>query len=411
MTTANNNNYDIVILGAGIVGLTFASLMAQHTNLSIAIIEGKDLPGAASLDGYDLRVSAITRASENIFRHINVWSAIESMRLAPFQHMYVWDELGGGKIEFDSHDVAEKNIGYIIENSVMRSALIQQLKTHPNVSWYCPAEIRAIEINDRAVEIELTEQQQISTALLVGADGARSWLRDELAFATNTRDYQQQALVTTVKTELAHQHTAWQRFLTQGVLAFLPLADRHHCSIVWSTTAEQAEELLAMQDNEFDEQLGFAFDFQLGKVECVAKRVAFPLIERHAKQYVKPRVALIGDAAHTIHPLAGQGVNLGLLDAASLAQVLSETVVKGRDVGGVTCLRRYERWRHGENNVMIQAMAGFKKIFSQQQPMLVWARSFGLNMTNQLKPAKQFFIKRAMGLTGDLPRCATLPRD
>lgn len=220
-------------------------------------------------------------------------------------------------------------------------------------------------------------------------------------------NYHQKAVVAHVRPEKSHQETAWQRFLPSGPLAFLPLHDGR-CSIVWSTTPEQADALLALEASAFAEALAEAFDQRLGSILEVGRRGAFPLRLQHAQTYVKPGLALIGDAAHVVHPLAGQGVNLGLLDAAALAEVILDALNAGQDFASFKTLRRYERWRKGDNLLMLAVMDGFKRLFGTALPPVRLLRNIGLNLTDAAGPLKHLIARRAMGLDGDLPRLAQM---
>jgi 2-octaprenylphenol hydroxylase len=251
----------------------------------------------------------------------------------------------------------------------------------------------------------LDDGREFPTRLLVGADGAQSKVRQLAGIDTRGWNYEQKAVVGNVRTAEPHQATAWQRFLPTGPLAFLPLQDGR-CSIVWSTTPEQVDALLALDDAAFAEALAEAFDRRLGEIIEVGPRGAFPLRLQHTRDYVKPGLALIGDAAHVVHPLAGQGVNLGLLDAATLAEVILDAITAGQEIGAFRVLRRYERWRKGDNLLMLGVMDGFKRLFSNPLPPVQLLRNLGLNLTDAAGPLKNLIARRAMGLEGDLPRLA-----
>jgi len=245
----------------------------------------------------------------------------------------------------------------------------------------------------------------VSAQVVVGADGAVSWVRNTVGLPQDKADYLQQGIVCQVSTELPHRHTAWQRFLATGPLAFLPLAGGD-CSIVWSCDEPLAQELLALNDEEFTQRLQLASDNVLGGIEHVGPRLAFPLRRAHAHSYVSQRAVLIGDAAHTVHPLAGQGANLGIADAATLAEVLLQAEASGRDIGATRALRRYERWRKGENLLMLTVLDGLQRLFAQRNPVVRTLRGLGLNVTNNCGWLKDELAARAMGRHGDLPRLA-----
>lgn len=392
------SHYQVIIQGGGMVGASLACALAQQ-GLEILLLEAKPPP---PLDGgTDLRVSALSRASQHIFQHLGAWAEIATRGLSPYRDMRVWDAGNRSEIHFASAMVGEPCLGWIIENRLIQQALLNRLARHPGVSLRCPASLESLRVDPQQVSLRLDNGDRVTGQLLVGADGANSRVRELVGLTTQGWSYGQRALVTHVETETPHQETAWQRFLATGPLAFLPLADGR-CSIVWSTLPDHAEALLAMNDSALGEALGSALEFRLGRVQVAGPRGAFPLALRHARRYVAPRVALIGDAAHVIHPLAGQGVNLGLLDAASLAEVLATH----GDPGSQVLLRRYERWRKGHNLLMLGAMDGFKRLFGQTAAPLRALRGLGLNLTHRALPLKQLIIRQAMGLEGDLPALA-----
>lgn len=396
--------YDIIVIGGGIVGLTFASAL-QKTPLKIALVENKSLADYSSEKKHDLRVSAITHASQTILATLGVWPDIKK-RAAAYEHIHAWDALTEHKIDFDCTEAGQPYLGHIIENRVIQHALINQLQHNPSVKIFDHIAPIALFSNEKLHVVQLQNGEYLKTKLLVGADGANSFVRNQANIPLKTWSYQQSAIVTTIRTEYPHQSTAWQRFLPRGPLAFLPLNDPHICSIVWSTLDSHAEELMRLADEEFNLALTQAFGCRLGDITAIDRRIKFPLHMRHAKQYVKPNLALIGDSAHTIHPLAGQGVNLGLLDAASLAQVIVDALQKQRDFASMTVLRRYERWRKGENWLMIAAMEAFKRLFSNSSSVFAHIRGKGLQLTDQNLWLKTIFMQHAMGLSGDLPYAA-----
>ncbi len=390
-------DYDITIIGGGMVGASLACALADST-LSIAVIEGHEPPAEWPADSFDIRVSAITRASENLFRRLGAWEEMEAMRVQPYEAMDVWDATGTGHIRFEAAELGEPNLGHIIENRVITRALLQRLHRHDNIDTRCPAKPVRLMLRSDHAQLQLDDGSLLQTPLVIGADGAHSWLRQQAGIEVQERHYQQTAVVTTVQTERRHEDTAWQCFLPSGPLAFLPLP-KDRSSIVWSTSAEEAERLLALDDADFMSELGEAFMHRLGAVTAVGPRGAFPLKGRHAKEYVKPHLALVGDAAHTIHPLAGQGVNLGLADVEELAAVVLEAHRTRRPIGSFKTLRRYERARRGDNLLMLDAMGGFKALFSNDTPGLRELRNLGLNLADHAGPLKNLIVARAMGLS------------
>ncbi|QQS54794.1 MAG: UbiH/UbiF/VisC/COQ6 family ubiquinone biosynthesis hydroxylase [Candidatus Competibacteraceae bacterium] len=400
-----NPDYDLIIAGGGMVGSTLACALG-HADLKIALLEGVPLERIRPNEEADLRVSAIHRASQRIFAAVDAWSGMTAWRVSPFRDMRVWDAGGFGQIHFDSATLGEPLLGWIVENRVIQYALLERARQLPAVDLLCPAALETAWPEDAGGwRVRLTDGREFATRLLVGADGAQSRVRELAEIDTRGWSYDQKALVANVRTAEAHQETAWQRFLPTGPLAFLPLHDGR-CSIVWSTTPEQADQLLGLDEHDFARALTEAFDRRLGEIVQVGPRGAFPLRLQHAHAYVKPGLALIGDAAHVLHPLAGQGVNLGLLDAATLAEVLLDGLAAGHEVGALRVLRRYERWRKGDNLLMLGVMDGFKRLFGNPLPPVRLLRNLGLNLTDAAGPLKNRIARRAMGLEGDLPKLA-----
>lgn len=390
------NSFDVVIVGGGMVGSALACALGDGP-LSVALIEANTPNYDWSDDSFGLRVSAITRGSEKFLDKLGVWQTIRHERASAYHDMHVWDAGGDGFIHFDCAEIGEPNLGHIVENRVINKALTLRAKQFTNVTLYCPASPCSLQLDNDSATLELDDGTRLNTALLVGADGGQSWVRQQAGIAVSTRDYQQTAVVTTVTTERPHQHTAWQRFLPSGPLAFLPLTDDKVSSIVWSTSAEEAERLCQLDETSFKDELETAFGSTLGKIIACGQRASFPIKGQHATHYVKPHLALIGDAAHTIHPLAGQGVNLGFADARCLAETLLSAQQAHRPIGSFKTLRRYERSRRGNNLLMLESMGIFKQLFSNTTPGLRGLRNAGLTLTNRSAPIKHFFMEKALG--------------
>jgi 2-octaprenylphenol hydroxylase len=423
--------FDILIVGGGMVGLTLALSVRQQTELTVALVD--TTPINAISDQPDVRVSAINIASKQIFENLNVWSMIEEQRLQAYTDMHVWDKAGFGKLHFSLSDLkqntANEQLGWIIENSVVRSALWEKAQADQGITFYTENRLSNIGIGDSEVfaSFEATNANAnanpmpITAKLVVGADGANSWLRNQMDIPLTFRDYDHHAIVATVKCSQGHQNTAWQVFLETGPLALLPL-DSHDkendlCSIVWSTSPEDAQRLNALSPEEFSKELTAASDGNLGSITLESERFTRPLTMRMAQAFTQERVALVGDAAHTIHPLAGQGVNLGLLDAVSLSQLISEKITtmnqqKLMDEAWLSSrlLNEYSRWRKTEAAEMIAAMEAIKQVFTPQQGAVKLVRGLGLSILDNIKPVKQAMIKQALGLKSNLPQLA-IPKD
>ena len=385
-------DYDIIIVGGGMVGATLAVALAEQPTLSIAIIEAQLPPTLNENDRPDLRVSALTRASENLLKNLGIWQYLIPSRISAFTDMKVW-ETQQSKLHFDSADIGEALLGNIVENRHIQQACITRCKQHNNIELLSPA--KPTSLTDNVLELE--DGRKLTANLIVAADGARSNLRDWAGIKTKGWAYDQTAIVCTVTTEQAHQQTARQRFLPGGPLAFLPLADPHQCSIVWSNSTEKAELLGQLDDESFKNALSKAFEHNLGDITALSKRASFPLALRHATDYVKTGFALVGDAAHTIHPLAGQGVNIGFLDAATLAEVAIEAHQKGRDIASLHTLNKYQRRRKGDNVTMQLTMDAFKRTFGSELAPIRWLRRLGLNTVNNSDSLRKLFMQQASG--------------
>ncbi len=390
---ANTINYDVIIAGGGITGLTLACAL-RKSGLRIGVIDQRE-PQAFTQD-YALRVSAINRASLKVFNAAGAFEHMQQLRVSPFREMHVWDSTGVGQIHFDSAELGLDTLGYIIENNVIQLALKAVVQQAETIDWLCPAEIESLDISEEMKQVRLMDDKSLTAKLIVGADGANSIVRNAMGIELVRKPYQQQAIVCTVATEYEHQQTAWQCFLPSGPLAFLPLADGS-CSIVWSLDETMVEQMMALDDEAFLEQLGESFEYRLGSVKTVSARAVFPLGHGHVDCYVKQGLALIGDAAHNIHPLAGQGANLGIMDAACLAEVITDALQAQRQWSAVHTLRKYERRRKGDNRLMEATMTGFKHLFGNEDPVLTEIRNIGLNAADHAGSIKQMLINQALG--------------
>ena len=399
--------YDVAIVGAGLVGATLAALLATNpatANLTIALIDRHPPPQPidtqASPPVFDSRVVALTPQSEQLLANIGAWADIRSKRLCSYQRMYVWDDEGTGAIEFDARAMRQPALGTIVENNIALNAVLAILSALPTIDCQFGVGLSALDRSRGRVQLTLGDQQTLTASLVVAADGALSRVRQLVGLPMRQWHYGQQALVATVNTEHHHQHTAWQNFLRSGPLALLPLGEAtgHYGSIVWSADTIVAKQLQQLTNEAFTDNLGRALGDQLGAVGLVTERQVFPLVQRHAQHYFTDQVVLVGDAAHTLHPLAGQGVNLGLLDAKVLATELARACDRGLSPAEPSLLARYQRQRKPHNMQMMAVMEGFKRLFGESRLDIRWLRNQGLRSINAIQPAKHWLAKQAMGI-------------
>ena len=383
------------------VGAALAVALAQQ-RFSVCVVENRVPPLAWDPAGFDLRVSAITRASQHLLDNLGVWQAIVDDRATAYQHMHVWDRAGLGEIHFDAADLAEPDLGHIVENRVIVRALWEALDS-AGVAVRAPVRLRHLRADEDGAMLQLDDQSRLRAGLVVAADGARSQVRELVGIKLRSEPYDQHAVAATVHAEAGNQSTAWQRFMPNGPLALLPL-ERELFSIVWSTRPEEAERLAQLPEGEFNALLTEASEARLGMLTVRGERAAFPLRLQHALSYVRPGVALVGDAAHVIHPLAGQGVNLGFLDAAALVDALVDGREAGRAPGAWRTLRSYERSRKGHNSATQLAMDGFKHLFSNDHVGLSVLRNIGLGVAGRIGPLRRQFERVALGYGIELPR-------
>lgn len=406
------NNPDLIIVGAGMVGSALA-LALQNSGLDLLVLDGGPLKPAPfnPQDAFEPRVSALSAASQNLLTNLGAWQGIVERRASPYRDMQVWDGSGTGHIHFSAASVQAEVLGHIVENRIVQDALLEQLQDS-KVHLQPKVRLAMLRRSDNDWLLQLEDGSELRTPLLIGADGANSSVRRLTGCATREWDYLHHAVVTSIRTEQPHQLTCWQRFTDEGPLAFLPLAHtdgEHWCSIVWSLPPERAQQVMQLDDTEFCQQLTTALEGRLGQVVHADKRFSVPLRQRHAKSYVQPGLALLGDAAHVIHPLAGQGVNLGFLDVAALTDVLLKAVARGEDPASLQVLSRYERQRMPQNLAMMAAMQGFQDLFQADALPLRWLRNAGLKQVDKLHSAKALFVRQALGIGLTLPPLAQQP--
>ncbi|WP_238081475.1 MULTISPECIES: FAD-dependent 2-octaprenylphenol hydroxylase [Pseudescherichia] len=394
-------NVDVAIVGGGMVGLAVACGL-QGSGLRVAVLEQnppQPLPESAPPA---LRVSAINAASEKLLTRLGVWSSIVANRASCYHGMEVWDKDSFGRIAFDDRSMGYSHLGHIIENDVIHQALWQKAQQCQDVTLMAPAGVQQVAWGENEAFLTLKDGGMLTARLVVGADGANSWLREKADIALTSWDYRHHALVATIRTDEPHEAVARQVFHGDGILAFLPLSDPHLCSIVWSLPPLEAASMQEATEEAFNQALDMAFDNRLGLCHVESERLVFPLTGRYARQFAAHRLALVGDAAHTIHPLAGQGVNLGFMDAAELVNELKRLHGAGKDIGQHLYLRRYERSRKHSAGVMLASMQGFRELFAGTHPAKKLLRDLGLKLADTLPGVKPQLIRQAMGLN-DLP--------
>lgn len=395
--------FDVVIVGGGMVGAAVAAGLGD-SSLRVAVVESHQPEAFAANQPHDLRVSALSIASRNILETVGAWRGITERRYCPFRRMRVWETTGD--TEFCSDNIQYQELGYIVENRVTQLALLDRLQDFANVEMMCPAQITKIYYSPGEDSlVELSDGRQLSAKLLVAADGGQSQVRQVVGLGVTSWDYKQHALVIYVETDYGQQDITWQRFMPTGPQAFLPLTGNYG-SLVWYHSPDEVKRLKALSYDDLKRELLAAFPDCLGKINRILGVTSFPLRRQHAQDYIKPGVALVGDAAHTINPLAGQGVNIGLLDAAALAEVLIDAHKKNLALGDVTVLKRYEKLRRHENLKMMTAMDVFYQVFSNEILPVKVLRNLGLGLAERILPAKNKIMRHAMGLEGNLPKLA-----
>lgn len=433
---------DAIVVGAGVIGSAIALALARD-GFYVALVEAREPKPWRAEDDVDLRVVALAPDARELLDDLDVWPSIVNSRIGPYRHMRVWDALAPGELAFDAADSGDAALGWIIENKLIQHALWQALQAHeaafssstqavsppgekvgvrgrgresrqrsglaatPHASrnadgsngtirLLCPTEVADLEDGDNAVTATLSDGTRLRASLLIAAEGAESSLRTKLGLAFAGRDYAQRAVVAHVATERPHEATAWQRFLPGGPLAFLPLADGR-CSVVWSLPDSEATRILALGDNAFRAELGCASDFRLGAIVGTSARAAFPLRLRLAERYIAGRCVLIGDAAHVVHPLAGQGMNLGLRDVRCLRRVVSEARARSGDIGASHVLRRYERERRSENALAAHSLDAIERVFGTTAMPIASLRGAGLAAISRIAPLRDLLAARAAG--------------
>lgn len=395
---------NIIIVGGGMTGGMLAILLADQ-GMRVTVLDASPAPHIPSADA-QLRVSTLTEASHWLLRNSGVWQHLDPERVCPYASMRVWDEEGSGDLSFFATDADAEALGWLLENQHLSAALYQAAATRDNLDWHSNMTVEGIQRTPEGWHV-LTPDRTWAADLLVGADGGPSRIREWAGLAGSPKDTGHHALVATVHTEKRHDQCARQVFLPSGPLALLPLfGDGQQCNIVWSTWPDHCAHLRSLDDAAFSQALTQATGEQLGQCQVLSPRPSFAIQERHASSYSAPHLVLVGDAAHVIHPLAGQGVNLGLMDAAVLAEELGRARAAGLACHDARILARYERRRRGENLMMQNAMRVIKTTFERNELPLRWLRNSGMNAINRMPPLRQLFVHQALGRGGDVPALA-----
>ncbi len=400
---------DVIIVGAGMVGSSIA-LALEATGLDIMLLDGGALtaPPFQPQAPFEPRVSALSIASQNVLHNLGAWQGVLARRACPYEAMHVWDGSGTGSISFSAASVQAQVLGHIVENRIVCDALLDRLQ-QSQVALLGEVKLEQLRRSKGGWLLGLDDGNELRAKLLVAADGANSSIRRMSGTETREWDYLHHAVVTSVRCSKPHQNACWQSFTDEGPLALLPLTHANGgnwCSIVWSLPPQRAQEVMSLSDEEFCQQLGTAFEHRLGIIEHADARFSIPLRQRHVKRYMQQGLVFAGDAAHVIHPLAGQGVNLGFFDVADLAQVISSAVARGEDFSSEQVLSRYERARMPQNLSMMAAMQGFQQLFQSDNLAVRLARNIGLRQVDKFASAKAMFVRQALGVGMKLPPLA-----
>ncbi len=403
-------DFDLAIVGAGVVGCSLARLFAE-TPLRISLIEAHTAapppavvaePGTPS--DFSARTAALSPASRTLLERVGAWQLLPPARICPYAQMRVWDADGSGGVCFDAAELSATDtaLGWIVEQDAIEHSLSQLVASQDGLQLLRGTGLSALQlplVEGEPAHLSLADGSRLSAALVIGADGARSAVRKLAGIDHRVWDCRQTAIAVVAQTERVHQDTAWQRFTEHGPLAFLPLAGGggHFCSVVWSADSDVATALLALEDSAFCRALARSFEHRLGVVRAVGSRVSFALSQRHAEDYARPGCVLVGDAVRAVHPLAGQGLNLGLTDVAVLGEELLRWRRSGGAMGALQPLLRYQRRCREHNLAMLGSMAGLQQLFAARHPLLRLARNEGLRWVDRSPALKRFFAHRAMG--------------
>lgn len=385
--------YDITVIGGGIVGASAASALSQ-TGFKVALVEARQPQAVAAEDDFALRQSAVAPGPRRLLEEAGIWQRIPGKRICSFTGMKVWEDNPDDMLFLEHTELGLPELGHIVENAIIVDAAWQTLE---QVDIFCPAKLAELRVEEQAAYLELDDGRELTSSLVVGAEGAGSPTRQAAGIATAGWDYGQRCTVGTVTPACHHRHIAWQRFLPSGPVAFLPLSDGR-CSLAWHADAQMAAELAELDDAAFCQRLTEATEGVLGRIEHMGQRASFPLRLMHAHEYVRPRVALIGDAAHVVHPMVGQGINLGLMDAKALVEILSTARDRQIEPGNLTYLRRYQRARMADNMMMLGAADLCKRAYGSRHPLVSGLRQLALPGASRLTAIRRLMIRQAAGL-------------
>jgi len=399
-------DFDVLIVGGGMVGASLGIALGRLP-LKVGLVEAVEF-SSQSQPSYDDRTVALSYGSKRIFETLGVWQQLDSAGATPIHHIHISDRGHFGGARLDRRDAAVEALGWVVENRVLGKALKSTLAEMSNLTLLCPASMEAVEYGEHSARVTVRQGnrlRELTARLVVAADGGKSLVREQAGIDARRTDYLQSALVTNVTLERAHAHVAYERFTDSGPLALLPMSD-NRCAVVWSLPPEQIEPLLALDDDEFLSRLQAQFGLRLGHIQKIGRRVAYPLSYTRVSETVRPRLALIGNAAHTVHPVAGQGFNLGLRDVAALAEVLCNALRDGRDPGELAVLEAYAGWRQRDVSTISTFTNSLVRVFSNDFGPLAAARNVGLVAVDLFPPAKRALLRLSMGLAGRLPRLA-----
>ena len=397
--------YDVIIVGGGMVGASLACALSGQ-DLHIAIVEAVQ-PGVREEPGYDERAIALAYGTKRIFSGLQLWDEL-AVAATPIHRIHISDRGHFGMTRMDRTEEGLPALGYVVPARVIGQVLDDAVSRREGIEYHCPASVSAVSRTGDAVQVEIIQDgvpETLSARLLVAADGVNSLIRKQFGIDSLESDYGQTAIVTNITPQLPHRNIAYERFTDTGPLALLPMTEQR-CAVVWTVASEQADDIMALDDDAFLAGLQERFGYRLGRLQRPGRRQAWPLKLMQAAESVRERLALVGNAAHTLHPIAGQGFNLGARDIAVLAEVLVEAVRKGEDPGSLEVLNRYAEWRHADHQGVTVFTDGLARLFTMPIPALGMVRSAGMLALDLVPPAKRLLTRMTMGRAGKTPRLA-----